>query len=190
MSDLTFVAAYTKTGGDVAATGLTLADIALHLYRQHISTGVLEVVWDGTQNPTAEIPSLGMYMRILSGAQLELYHYHGGALYSGLDVLDANWVNGSIGGTVFPIGPVDFTYTVYEPDGVTPIPGVEVFISRLNPTGQVQDAPIIWSGLTDSAGIAYDVEGNLPRLDIAQHFFWRQKLTHTFTDPDIENVSP
>jgi hypothetical protein len=190
MSNLFFMAAFSENGGDDPATGLTLAQIDLYLYRQNIATGLVEVVWNGSQNPDAEVPNIGMYYKILTGAELEIYHYHGGAQYTGATVLDANWVNGSVGGSVFPLGPVDFTYTMTEADLVTPIIGVEVFISRLNPTGQVQDAPIIWSGLTDSAGIAYDIEGNLPKLDVGTHYFWRQKTGYSFTDPDIENVSP
>ena len=190
MSNLFFTANYTQNGGDDPATGLVLASIALHLYRQNIATGFVEVVWNGTQNPDAEIPNIGVYYKILAGADLSLYNYYGGAQYTPGVALDADYVSGAVGASLFPVGPVDFTYTMTEADLVTPIIGVEVFVSRLNPTGQVQDAPIIWSGLTDTAGIALDIEGNLPRLDIATHYFWRQKEGYLFTDPDIENVTP
>ena len=189
MSNLFFTAAFTENGGDDPATGLTLAEIDLTLYSQNIATGALLQVWDGTQNPTAEVPLVGMYSRILAGADFSIYIYHGGADYTGAAVLDANYVSGSVGAGVFPQGPIDYTYTMYEVDLVTPISGVEVFISRLNPTGLVQDAPIIWAGLTNSAGVALDIEGNLPKLDVTTHYFWRQKTGYSFTDPDTETVS-
>jgi len=45
--------------GGAPAVGLALADIDLYLTRQHVTTGVDAVVWDGTQHPTEEIDNVG-----------------------------------------------------------------------------------------------------------------------------------
>ena len=94
---LTIVASFTQTNGDLPATGLTLADIALYLYAINKSTGVATEVWDGTQNPTAEISNIGTYLRVYADADVDTYDYMAAALYSGAVSLDANWVVGGAG---------------------------------------------------------------------------------------------
>jgi hypothetical protein len=90
----------------------------------------------------------------------------------------------SLVATVFPSGAVDFTYTVTNSVTLLPIEGVEVWFSTDNPA-----VNIVWKGDTDAFGVARDVLGNLPALDVGAYFVWRQKAGFTFADPDLENVS-
>lgn len=87
-------------------------------------------------------------------------------------------------GTIFPAGAIQFTYTVTDSVSGLPIEGVEVWISTDNPAVQVA-----WKGDTDAFGVARDVNGNLPALDVGVYFFWRQKAGYIFIDPDQETVS-
>jgi len=87
--------------------------------------------------------------------------------------------------TVFPAGAIPFTYTITSsvaPFG--PIEGVEVWFSTDNPA-----VNIVWKGDTDAFGVARDVHGNLPNLDVGTYYIWRQKAGVIFVDPDIEIVS-
>lgn len=98
MSNVTFCAIFTKTGG-TPATGLTLADIDLYLTTINRSTGVIAIVWDGSQNPTAEVTNTGSYIRILD-IDSTLYDYVFMAQYTGITVLDTNYVSGAVGGVL------------------------------------------------------------------------------------------
>lgn len=91
-------ATFTKDSGDTPATGLTLADIDLYLTRQNKSTGATDIVWDGSQNPTAEVENVGAYTRIYTGEDLSTYDYHARATYIGGEVLDADTVTGGLSG--------------------------------------------------------------------------------------------
>ena len=97
MANLIVFVAYTRNGGDIPALGLTLADIDLYLTSVHRATGVDAVVWDGSQNPTFEVDNTGVYGRILTTADLDVYNYVGGGSYTGAVVLDNDWVVGSTG---------------------------------------------------------------------------------------------
>jgi hypothetical protein len=88
------------------------------------------------------------------------------------------------GATVFPTGAINFTYTVTDVSTGLPLEGVEVWISTDNPA-----VNIVWKGDTDAFGVARDVLGNLPALDVGVYFFWRQLAGYTFSDPDTETVS-
>lgn len=88
MSTITFVALLTASGG-APATGLTLSDINLYLYAININTGAETEIWN-TQNPTAEITNMGMYIRQYTSADLATYQYVGRANYSGGSTLDSN----------------------------------------------------------------------------------------------------
>jgi len=96
MSTLIVAVAFTKDNGDNPATGLTLGDIDLYLTAVHKMTGARTVVWDGTQNPTAEIDNVGQYLRLYEDADLDTYDYFGGGNYTGATSLDADWVYGVI----------------------------------------------------------------------------------------------
>jgi hypothetical protein len=86
--------------------------------------------------------------------------------------------------TVFPAGAINFTYTVKDVTTGLPIEGVEVWFSTDNPA-----INIVWKGDTDAFGIARDVNGALPSLDVGNYFVWRQKAGYVFADPDTEIVS-
>ena len=90
----------------------------------------------------------------------------------------------SIAATVFPSGAINFTYTVTDSVTALPIEGVEVWFSTDNPA-----VNIVWKGDTDAFGVARDVLGNLPALDVGVYFIWRQRAGYTFSDPDTETVS-
>jgi hypothetical protein len=188
MTDLTVAAAFTITGVDgpgEPATGLTLSEIDLYLTRQDRETGVDAVVWDGTQNPTAEMDNVGVYIRIYTGADVDQYNYLLSAHYTGLTSLDQAWVNGGIGAGLIPLGTaVEKEYKVYRPDGITPIEGVKVEVHR-NAAG----TDVYWVGWTNALGEARDLYGLYPRLDPGTWYFFRKREGYTFTNPDVEIVS-
>jgi len=82
------------------------------------------------------------------------------------------------------INAVGFTYTMTDIITGDPIEGVQVWFCT--------DAAMtnaVWSGDTDTFGVAKDDDGNLPRLDPGTYYIRRQKAGYTFVDPDIEVVS-
>jgi len=80
------------------------------------------------------------------------------------------------------VNALEFTYTVT--DGVNPIEGVEVWI-----TTDVGGSNMIWTGATDSLGIARDINQEKPWLDAGTYYFWSQKTGYSFVNPDTEIVS-
>jgi len=75
-------------------------------------------------------------------------------------------------------GAIEFVYTVYKPDGITPLPSAAVYVS------------------SDSAGVnrsETQVSDSLGRvlfhLDPGPAFFWRSAPGYVFADPDLEDVS-
>ena len=79
---------------------------------------------------------------------------------------------------------IAFTYTVTNVSTGAPIEGVEVTI-----TTDIAGNNVIWNGDTDTLGAARDDEGRLPYLDPGVYFFWSQKASYSFNNPDTENVS-
>lgn len=79
---------------------------------------------------------------------------------------------------------IAFTYTVTNVSTGNPIEGVEVTI-----TTDVGGNNVVWNGDTDSLGVARDDNGHLPYLDPGTYFFWSQKATYSFSNPDTEVVS-
>lgn len=187
MTDLTVMARFTKSGvlgpGE-PATGLTLSDIVFYFHAQHRATGADTQIWDGTQSPTIEIAEVGVYLRIYTGADLDTYNYHVSAKYDGIQTLDQDWVNGSVGKLYIPLGTAkEHPYTVSEADD-TPIEGVKVEV-HTNAAG----TNIIWLGWTDMLGGARDAYGNYPRLDPGGYWFFRSKGGVEFDNPDYEVVT-
>jgi len=86
---------------------------------------------------------------------------------------------------LFPAGAIPFTYIVTDDITHLPIDGVDVWFSTDNPA-----INIVWKGNTDTFGVARDVYGNLPNLDVGVYFVWRQKTNYLFIDPDTEVISP
>lgn len=81
-------ALFTKNTGD-PATGLTLTDIDIFLYRRTIADGSITMIWTGV-NPTEEIGG-GAYGRKYTGEDLDSYTYHAYAQYTGATVLDSDY---------------------------------------------------------------------------------------------------
>ena len=191
MTDLTVSVRFTVTGALGAgepATGLALADIELFLVEQDRATGAETIIWDSDTvavNPTAEMSKVGVYNRILTTADLDLYNYHASARYIGATSLDQDWVNGSLGLDNIPVGTaVEFPYIVQEAD-TTPIEGVKVEIHR-NAAG----TDVYWVGWTNALGEARDSYGNYPRLDPGTWYFFRTKGGYSFSNPDTEVIAP
>lgn len=84
----------------------------------------------------------------------------------------------------FPAGAISFTYTMTNAQTSNPLPGVNIWISTDNLANN-----IIWKGVTDTFGVARDVNNNKPQLDAGTYYFWRQKAGFLFNDPDSEVVS-
>lgn len=184
MSDLTVSATFTKNGGD-PATGLTLAEINMMLTAQHRSTGLTTVVWDGSQVATKEIDNVGSYIKIYSSADLDTYNYYAAVEYTGVQVLDQNWVTGIASLDNIPVGTaIEFTYTLTDSVTTLPIEGATIDFST-----DIAGENVVWSGVTDSFGVVRDIFDNLPRLDSGTYYVWRQRSGYVFSDPDIETVS-
>ena len=95
MTDIVAVAFFTRNTG-TPATGLALADIDLYLTAINRASGVRDVIWNGTQNPTAEVTNFGAYQRIYEDADLDNYVYLFRATYTGAVSLDVDNVTGAI----------------------------------------------------------------------------------------------
>lgn len=80
------------------------------------------------------------------------------------------------------INGVEFTYTVT--DGTDPIEGVDVSIST-----DLAGQNVIWKGVTNSVGVAVDLNGRKPFIEAGTYYFWSQKSGYSFSNPDIEVVS-
>lgn len=78
---------------------------------------------------------------------------------------------------------IPFTYTVTNSVTSVPIEGVAVWI-----TTDIAGVNVIWSGTTDTNGIAKS-DGDLPYLDPGTYYFWSQHQDYAFSNPDTEVVS-
>ena len=82
-------------------------------------------------------------------------------------------------------GATEYEYTVTNSVTLLPEQGVKVWI-----TTDLAGSNIIWSGYTDTSGIARDTNGNEPFLDAGTYYFWKSKPG--FIDdqnPDTEVVT-
>jgi len=79
---------------------------------------------------------------------------------------------------------IEFTYTITDDVTLLPIEGVQAWFST-----DLAGTHVVWSGVTDTFGVARDVNGNLPRLDPGTYFIRRQRAGYIFADPDTEIVS-
>lgn len=182
-TNLTVSIAFTKSVG-IPATLLTLTDIDLYLTAVDKSDGTEVVIWDGTQNPDREIDDMGMYHKIYADADFGQYHYAAMGEYTGVDVLDVDFVTGMADGGIIS-GTVSVEYTVTNSVTLLPEPGIRVEIST-----DLAGDHRIWVGYSGADGIARDVNNNLPQLNPDTYYFW--KFGAGFTDddnPDTEIVS-
>lgn len=79
---------------------------------------------------------------------------------------------------------IEFTYTVTNSVGGLPVQGVRVWV-----TTDIAGANIVWSGNTDTFGVALDDSDQKPFLDAGTYYFWSSKPGYTFINPDAEVVS-
>lgn len=82
------------------------------------------------------------------------------------------------------ISAIEFTYTVTSTAGNVPVQDVDVLISS-----DLLGINMVWTGTTDSFGVARDTYGYKPRLQPGTYYFWRSKSGFTFPNPDTEVVS-
>ncbi len=74
-------------------------------------------------------------------------------------------------------GSIEFTYTVYDTNGTTPLPGCAVYVSS-DLAGEIRSQ----AKVTDALGrVVFD-------LDPGTVYFWRSHPGRTFSDPDSEEV--
>lgn len=185
MADLTVASMFRLNTGAPAA-GLVLAEIDLWLTAQDRATGVDTVVWNGAQNPTEEIDNTGAYIRIYADGDMDANNYFAAAQYTGVTVLETDFVQGAVGITEPPIGTaIAFTYTVTDSATGLPVEGVEIWVST-----DIGGANIVWYGNTDAFGVARDIYDFLPRLDPGTYYFWKQRVGYVDDqNPDTEIVS-
>lgn len=78
----------------------------------------------------------------------------------------------------------DFTYTVVD-SLAAPVAGATVWF-----TTDVGGANVIWTGTTDTFGVARDASDDLPCLDPGTYYVWVHKPGYTPNDyPDVEVVT-
>ncbi len=82
-------------------------------------------------------------------------------------------------------GCLPFTYTVTNSITLLPIPSAEVWA-----TSDLAGTMVIWHGETNVAGVAIDIDGNLPCFDPGTVYFWKHEPGLIDDDnPDVEVVS-
>ena len=81
-------------------------------------------------------------------------------------------------------GAVEVTYTVTNSVTLNPIDGVHVWIST-----DVAGNNVVWSGFTDTFGVARALDATLPWLDVGTYYFWCQAVGYTFVNPDTEVIT-
>ena len=183
MTDLMITATFTENVGE-PALGLVLAEIDLWLTSIHRSTGAVSVIWDGTQNPVFAGTNVGVYGRIYSAADLDLYNYFATAHYTGAASLDQDWLNGGMGIDYIPLGTaVEHPYRVWGGAPQVPQEGVKVWFYDST------DTVVKWYGTTDMNGWAVDDYGNAPRLDPGTYKVTRIAGWLSFDNPDTEIVT-
>ena len=165
MSNLTVAAIFTKTNGDVAATGLTLAEIDLYLTAHNPSDGTDAVIWNGTQNPTSEIDNVGAYVRVYDSADLGTYNYFASAVYTGATVLDQDTVQGVIDNAGVAVWSYDSRTLTQSATAVTAaVSGSDITIHRgdslsasITALGDISGRSKLWFTVKDSLA---DIDAN------------------------------
>jgi len=170
-------ALFTKNSGE-PATGLTLTDIEITLYRRAKSDGSVSTLWTA-QNPTDEIGG-GLYARSYTGEDHATYTYHAFAEYTGADALDSNYSvqNNAAECSCDTSGPGDtaVTYDLTYEDSGLPIPDVTVWV-----TTDEAGTNIVASGTTNDAGqVTFYLDSGVT------YYVWRAKAGVNFTNPDTE----
>lgn len=175
---ITVSAIFTKDSGD-PATGLTLTDIDIYLYRRAKSDGTVTTVWNG-ENPTEEVGG-GIYTKAYASDDPATYDYFAFAQYTGATELDSNYALMSapfIDESSARAGATAFTYTLTSSVDAAPIANAQVWI-----TTDASGDKVIASGVTDSSGQVTFY------LNAGTYYVWRQKAGWNFSNPDTETVS-
>ncbi len=189
MTDVAVVGTFTKTVAKpgTPAEGLTLAEFDFHLTRRTKADGTLAVIWDGTAHPaTAEIPNIGQYLRVYSGADLQLYDYMATIQYTGATSLDSNNATGVIGAITITLraGSSEVTDITIESPAGTPREGAAVWI-----TTDAAGTHIVWTGTSNTLGKPKDLNDANPWLDPGDYYVWTQLAGHTFPNPTAHEVT-
>lgn len=77
-----------------------------------------------------------------------------------------------------PGGSVDVEYVVMSPVAHCPLQGVRVQV-----TTDVIGAVVIWSGISDSEGVARDVDGGLLAVPLGTWYLWLDRVGYAFDNP-------
>jgi len=181
MSDLMISATFTKNVGE-PALGLTLSEIDIWLTAINRSTGAISVIWN-TENPDIAGTNVGVYAKIYDAADLDTYNYFATAQYTGVTVLDQDWLNGGFGIDYIAVGTAEeHPYRVWGGTPQVTQEGVKVWF--YNDT----ETKVKWYGVTDMNGWAVDDFGNAPRLDPGTYKVYRIAGWLNFDNPDTEVV--
>lgn len=160
----------------IDATGTEVAGLAGALTIEVSKVGAAFVASAGAQAETSD----GWYEYTLTAAEcdtvgpLAVFVTGAGAIQQNLLFFVETAVEGAI----------EYTYTVTNADSGAPIDGVCVWF-----TTDLAGNNVVWTGFTDVFGVARDVDGNLPWLDVGTWFVWRELSGIIFVNPDTEIIS-
>jgi hypothetical protein len=194
---ITISATFTKNGG-AAASGLTLAEISLYLYAENKITGAVTTIWNGTQNPTAEVGALGVYIRPYAAGDLDTYNYYAAADYGGATVLDRAFITGTTGATLTATE-IDVELSAAHGAGLWGETGTGAITWAYTLTNAIDGSPVADADIgvtSDAAGANRLASGRTSQfgvvtfyLDAGTVYVWRQKTGWNFTNPDTEVVA-
>ena len=170
------ISAHTTPG----TTGEALSDASAG---SATAAAIADAVWDEALGSHLTAGSTGEALNDAGGAAADPWTTTLPAAYSSGQ---AGWILGNrldakisaISGNSPGAGAVEFTYTLTQPDLITPIPDADVWATT--------DAPgttVVASGRTDQYGLITFY------LDPGTIYIWRQKSGYNFTNPDTETVA-
>ena len=147
------------------------------------ASAIADAVWDEALSAHLTAGSTGEALNDAGGSAADPWTTTLPAAYSSGQ---AGWILGNrldakisaISGNSPGAGAVEFTYTLTQPDLITPIPDADVWATT--------DAPgttVVASGRTDQYGLITFY------LDPGTIYIWRQKSGYNFTNPDTETVA-
>ena len=170
------ISTHTTTG----TTGKALSDASAC---SATASAIADAVWDEALSAHLTLGSTGEALDNAGGSAADPWTTTLPAAYSSGQ---AGWILGNrldakisaISGNSPGAGAVEFTYTLTQPDLITPIPDADVWATT--------DAPgttVVASGRTDQYGLITFY------LDPGTIYIWRQKSGYNFTNPDTETVA-
>ena len=170
------ISTHTTTG----TTGKALSDASAG---SATASAIADAVWDEALSAHLTAGSTGEALNDAGGSAADPWTTTLPAAYSSGQ---AGWILGNrldakisaISGNSPGAGAVEFTYTLTQPDLITPIPDADVWATT-DPTGTT----VVASGRTDQYGLITFY------LDPGTIYIWRQKSGYNFTNPDTETVA-